>query len=248
MNNSSCLYLDWDSNFWGIQIGRLVENRLDAQTVLNSLQWCADHRIDCLYYLADASDLISIREAENGGFRYADIRVTYTKELSAGDHQEDSSIRFALKSDLDHLLPIAGSAYRCSRFYSDPNFDRIRCNEFYKTWLANSLAGYASAIWVAAPANTPQGYVTCHRPSAQVGQIGLIGISEQSRGQGIGEKLLVSVERWLLDQGALSACVVTQGRNLSAQRFYEKCGYRVSSVQLWMHWWSSKSQRLESRR
>jgi RimJ/RimL family protein N-acetyltransferase len=43
--------------------------------------------------------------------------------------------------------------------------------------------------------------------------------------------------QWFADQGMDSMEVVTQGRNVAAQRLYQKCGFATKEVQLWYHHW-----------
>jgi ribosomal protein S18 acetylase RimI-like enzyme len=37
--------------------------------------------------------------------------------------------------------------------------------------------------------------------------------------------------------GVQRVSVVTQGRNVAAQKLYQSCGFTTCSVQLWYHWW-----------
>jgi hypothetical protein len=42
----------------------------------------------------------------------------------------------------------------------------------------------------------------------------------------------------LEDRGAATVSVVTQGRNVRAQRIYQQFGMRTRSLELWYHrWW-----------
>ena len=56
-----CHYLEWDSQFFGVRIARLVERRLTPESIAAAERWCAGERIACVYFLADASDLATAR-------------------------------------------------------------------------------------------------------------------------------------------------------------------------------------------
>jgi ribosomal protein S18 acetylase RimI-like enzyme len=44
---------------------------------------------------------------------------------------------------------------------------------------------------------------------------------------------------WFCAQGLQRAQVVTQGRNIAAQRLYQKCGFRTGEIALWYHRWGT---------
>src|SRR5271165_3005798 len=72
-----CEQLTWDSEFFGINIGRLWGDRLTPERIDAALRWRDEHGIDCLYFLADASDPSTARIAAGVGFRVVDFRCTY---------------------------------------------------------------------------------------------------------------------------------------------------------------------------
>ncbi len=43
--------------------------------------------------------------------------------------------------------------------------------------------------------------------------------------------------RWLSDLDFDRVNVVTQGKNIPAQRAYQRCGFITRSVELWFHKW-----------
>ena len=55
--------------------------------------------------------------------------------------------------------------------------------------------------------------------------IGLFGVSKELNGKGIGTKLINNVVSFLTAKGYKKITVVTQGRNLYAQRLYQKAGF-----------------------
>jgi hypothetical protein len=42
---------------------------------------------------------------------------------------------------------------------------------------------------------------------------------------------------WLAEQGVPRATVVTQGRNVVAQRLYQSMGFKTSTLHCWHHLW-----------
>ena len=51
-----CRFLEWDSRFFGINIGRVNGSRLARDQSEGLLEWCQAQKIDCLYLLAEAGD------------------------------------------------------------------------------------------------------------------------------------------------------------------------------------------------
>lgn len=232
-----CSYLEWDSNFFEKRIARLNANRLDADSTRNALQWSRQNRIDCLYFLADSHDPHACQLAEENRFQFVDVRVTYARAVGEVENAPtDAEIRNAREQDLPSLQAIARKGHRDSRFYFDDHFDRRKCDLLYETWITNSMHGFADAVMVAESRREAAAYVTCHL-KGQEAQIGLIGVGEAHRGKGLGSALVTGFLAWSREHGATHAKVVTQGRNIGAQRLYQKAGFTIASFQIWYHRW-----------
>lgn len=234
-----CSYLDWDSNFFGLRIARLNRSRLDEETVASALAWCVSNRIDCLYFLADSDHPATPILAGKNGFRLTDVRMTFEMQLAQGEPRAaQPAIRLGREEDLPVLQRIACMTHRDTRFYFDEHFDRAKCDELYATWIVNSLHGFAQAVLVAEVAGTLAAYLSCHLKGEE-SQIGLLGVDAKHQGQGLGRQLVQQFLFWSRQQNARRATVVTQGRNLSAQRLYQRNGFVTASLCLWYHRWFS---------
>jgi dTDP-4-amino-4,6-dideoxy-D-galactose acyltransferase len=243
MNSSTerdpvCTYLEWDSQFFQRRIARLNRHRLDQATMAECAHWCRQHRIDCLYFLADSNDLETPRLAEANDFHLTDIRVTLERVVIPEDFAANSfdGFRHAREDDLRALRTIARTSHHDTRFYFDGHFEQEKCDLLYATWIENSFRGFAKAVLVAEADGEPAAYLTCHL-NDQASQIGLVGVGEGHRGKGLATKLVRAFLSWSREQGARRALVVTQGRNLPAQRLYQRNGFITSSMDLWYHRW-----------
>jgi len=243
MNSSTerdpvCTYLEWYSQFFQRRIARLNRHRLDQATMAECALWCRQHRIDCLYFLADSNDLETPRLAEANDFHLTDIRMTLGRVVVPEDFAANSfdGFRHAREDDLRALRTIARTSHHDTRFYFDGHFEQEKCDLLYATWIENSFRGFAQAVLVAEADGEPAAYLTCHL-NDQASQIGLVGVGEGHRGKGLATKLVRAFLSWSREQGARRALVVTQGRNLPAQRLYHRNGFITSSVDLWYHRW-----------
>jgi dTDP-4-amino-4,6-dideoxy-D-galactose acyltransferase len=149
---------------------------------------------------------------------------------------------------LPALLKIARSGYVDSRFYYDGHIPRPLCDAFFETWTLQSCAGGADQVLVAHESKTaartrkrtvnPVGYVTLHADrKSRSGRIGLIAVAPAARGKGIGTRLIDGTLAWAAQQKLKSLTVVTQGRNIAAQRLYQRRGFIMQSLQLYYHKW-----------
>ena len=218
---------------------------LEPEQAVHIDEWSQNNHIRCLYFLSRADDPATIRMAEQHGFGLVDIRVTLDRAVTTANEPSCSgptpsvTIRLVLPADLSALQAMARVVHRETRFFSDSHFARQRAEELYSTWITLESQGRARAVLVAASTDDqPLGYISCHLDATcQEGQIGLVGVSPEVRGKGIGRSLVMAAMDWYRPKGARAVTVVTQGRNRAAQRLYQQCGFLSRDLQLWYHKW-----------
>jgi len=235
MGTSSCEVLTWDSEFFGFPIARLVGRRLTPDRIRDEFSWSRCKGIRCLYFLADVDDPPTTALAEANGFQLVDIRMTLERNL-AGDVSSlgvPGTVRLAQPGDVAALRALASTIHRVTRYYADPRFHRERCDELYALWIENSCRGWADAVFVAEHEGRPAGYITCHRD----GHIGLFGVAQDAQGRKFGSRLVYEALVWFRAHDLALASVVTQGRNVRAQRVYQRAGFVTRSLQLSYHYW-----------
>jgi dTDP-4-amino-4,6-dideoxy-D-galactose acyltransferase len=236
--------LAWDSEHFGRRIARLRAERLTEEGASSAVAQAAEGGVECLYLLAVADDPATVRLAEAHGFHLVDVRATL--EADAGADAASGAVapspgvplRDAEAADLPALRALAGASHHTSRFYADPGFPDALCDRLYERWIENSVGGWAERVTVAGEPGRPIGYVTCHLDGDEGGRIGLVAVAPEAAGRGVGRALVASALAWFADHGAARARVVTQGRNLPAQRLYLRAGFLPVETRLWYHRWS----------
>jgi dTDP-4-amino-4,6-dideoxy-D-galactose acyltransferase len=235
-----CTYLDWDSDFFGKRVARLNRSRLAGSDILEVLAWCATHRIDCLYFLADAEHAETRRIADQNNFLEVDMRLTLARPITPDDQQSalqmDSRVRLARESDLPLLRGFARTLHHDSRFYFDQRFERSKCDLLYETWIEKSCREHSQTVFVSEVDGKPAGYIACSSGTEET-QIGLLGVAETRARTGLGKALVQRFLSWSAQQGAQRATVVTQARNAAAQNLYQNCGFLPATLQRWYHRW-----------
>jgi len=239
MINAPCKMLDWDSEFFGARIARVEGDRLAGDAIDRVLQWRSDHQADCLYFLCASDDDESVRVAERNQFHLVDVRMELSWNVRKVEDDSAGDARFFRRSDLSQLQRIASGAYEMSRFYFDRRFARDQTSALYREWITRSCDGSADAVFVLPRRDLIAGFITCRRESPERGRIGLLGVGENLRGAGAGRALVKTAQSYFFGQGAKEVFVVTQGRNIAAQRLYQANGFRTHSMRLWYHRWFS---------
>ncbi len=240
-----CEVLPWDTAFFGFPVARIRGGLLDQRRAEHIDTWCHCQGIRCLYLLSSASDSTTTWLAEVHGFHFVDIRVTFERkfngEEAVGAHffnAQSPIVRSSTLADLDVLHDIARVSFRDTRFYYDTHFPREKSDALYGTWITKSCQGEADVVLVAEDSGKAVGFITCHLDDrARRGNIGLIGVCRAAQGRGVGQALVNHALSWFQMRGVDAVSVVTQGRNIGAQRLYERAGFLVREVQLWYHKW-----------
>src|SRR5262249_11180626 len=143
----------------------------------------------------------------------------------------DCGVRLFQEPDLDSLKLIAPQSHSDSRFFFDGGFPKERCETLFETWIERSCGGWAQAVFVAELDGTAAGYCTCHIQGG-AGSIGLLALAAHAQGRSLARRLIAAAISYARQQGVTELKVVTQGRNVRAQRVYQKCGFVTESVML----------------
>lgn len=239
-NHNLCKFLEWDSAFFGYRIGRIIDEFLTPANLEEILTWRRNNQIDCLYFLANLENFETIVLAEQQGFHLTDTRITLEIELTGNQITQNKagiSIRNAEIEDIEQLKGIASVNHRDSRFYYDGNFPFQKCDELFAVWIEKSCKGFANAVLVAKNDRIIEGYITCSIDKKGNGNIGLVGVNQKSQSKGIGRALITSALDWFGNKNISYITVVTQGRNVKAQRLYQRNGFVTRSFKNWYHLW-----------
>ena len=246
MNSSEIVtYLDWDSTFFDMKIAKIVDNYIEPNSLEDAFVWCNSHKIDCLYFLCDSDSITSITLAEENKFHLVDIRITFRKTENLVPSELDlkfqANIRDYVVDDIPRLKAMAKESFRFTRFYNDGNFERDRCDALYETWAEKATHETSGFVIVAEIESQAVGYITGKASQAIIGKIELIAVDSRFRGLGIGHALVNGALDWFSKRNIASVEVVTQGRNIKAQRMYQKNGFSTDAIQLWYHKWFGKN-------
>ncbi len=80
--------------------------------------------------------------------------------------------------------------------------------------------------------------MTCHlKENGALGDFGLLGVAAGARTAGLGTLLTQTGMAWFIEQGARNVCLSTQGRNIAAQRLFQRLGFLTQDIHLWYHRW-----------
>ncbi|MBF0362578.1 MAG: GNAT family N-acetyltransferase [Oligoflexia bacterium] len=238
-----CQLLEWDSNFFGINVAYISCIRLTANIEKQIKRFVAKYRIDLLEYLCNCHDRESVETSEKNGYSFVDIRLTFEQYLHSSVAQvnfpEGFQIKHGTTKDKSRLMNMAEDLYQYSRYFYDRNFNNIKVKEFYPNWIGKAIDGtFDDFAYVLYHEQLPVGFCTIKKDQTQSAKIGLFGIDPQFTGKGLASKLLLQ-SLYLLynEEGVNHIEVVTQGRNYSAQRLYQRCGFVTKSTALWYHKW-----------
>ncbi|MNK07565.1 TDP-fucosamine acetyltransferase [compost metagenome] len=226
-------YLNWDSEFFGKKV-----YQIDAFSEIPEGEWEAvvNEKPDLIYCIIEAPSLKTVEfMKQQGGILY-DNKIKYLKQgftTSAPKnnefHCENTSL---LTEDLEEMVYQSGSF---SRFNLDPRLS-VRFKDLYKEWILGSLNKKLADEVLLAKDNKGNsvGFITLSIRDG-IGNIGLIAVTEHSRGRGVGQFLMQEADNFFRKKQASAATVVTQIDNIPACRLYEKMGYTITKNQSIFH-------------
>jgi ribosomal protein S18 acetylase RimI-like enzyme len=184
---------------------------------------------------------MTVALAETNGYRLVNVNVTLCQ--SVGSRETKHALRLATSADIPALEDLAAKSHTDTRFFNDGRFPIERCEQMYRIWVRKCVEQPRKAVIVAHADGAIAGYSAVGHGENDTAAIELIAVAETHRGKGIGEKLVNGSLAWMAERGVRDAYVRTMGHNVTAQRLYQRCGFRTSSTSLYYHKWFDEEGR-----
>jgi dTDP-4-amino-4,6-dideoxy-D-galactose acyltransferase len=224
--------VEWDSDFFGYNVGKInVNNGINFNIDLLNFK---DYTLIYLFSKIKLENLDSI---------LVDEKVVLNLNLIDQNIEKDNNIVSEFKhfSKFPQLLDLAFQSGIYSRFKKDENFINNEFERLYIKWITNSVVDKKSVVvFIYELDGKILGFVTVDKKTDIQASIGLIAVELNSRGQGIGIKLLNQVKRYLVNNGFQKLSLVTQGDNIPALKLYQKAGFYIEESSFTYHIWNTK--------
>ncbi|HTM55328.1 MAG TPA: GNAT family N-acetyltransferase [Pirellulales bacterium] len=243
--------LEWECGHFGYPVARLDLPGGGDAALSNALELARRQGFRLVVWPTTGDRHLPHEILDRFGGALADRKATFSRSF-AGESDSGTAPAPGLECSVvpysgsvvsPELYKLAISAGAYSRFRLDPNFSQQQFEAMYRVWIERSVSReMADAVLVATAGRSGAsderlaGMVTVAE-SAGVGKIGLIAVSDSSRGKGIGSSLLLAAHRWMQERGARQARVVTQLDNAAACRLYERGDYSLSALEHIHHFW-----------
>lgn len=227
-------HLEWDSNFFGLRIGRAdIQSKEDAEE-LKSMANLLKNEYDLLY-IFDENHIGFYAESSN----LVDEKVLYSKTCKHKQKYEDITIYKdnVPSNSLYHLAHVSGGH---SRFKLDQRFPCGSFEKLYNRWIENACPkeGTNKQIFMYCPKGIVKGMITVEYSDNGLAHIGLAAVDEDCQHSGIGTRIMSTLENNLYQLGYIHTLEVpTQKSNKNACRWYEKNGFEIKSITDIYHWW-----------
>lgn len=225
--------LDWDSNFFGLRIGRAIVSSEEEGAALASQRKNLKEDYDLLYLFTSHGMRFPDDKA-----KLVDEKVVYSlSKVVPSEANPSVELWDANKGVTDELLHLALVSGKYSRFKLDDSLPSGSYERLYSRWIEQSVNhAIATEVFCYMVNIIPKGLVTLDRKNG-VGTIGLVAIHEEFQGRGIGSALIRHVIRYAQAGQCIKLSVATQHDNIPACRLYEKNGFETESVTDVWHWW-----------
>ena len=214
-------HLSFDSSLFNYPVGKIyISGDWDEQEFLKS-----SAKYQLVYVLSELPLLIS-----DASIQLVDTKITYQKSIAKPAEIPLDIIPFSGEMN-QSLLTLALESGTYSRFKLDSRLTQNEFEKLYELWIKKALDS-GSLL----EAHKLQGMVS-YDLEGETASIGLIAVSDNSRGHGWAKKLMKAAEEKAFSYGAKTIVVSPQESNVPACKLYESLGYKLKERIYIYHYW-----------
>ena len=230
--NSDISLVQWDTDKFGIKIGNLIlEEPITQEKIKIARQEAALLDYDLLYM----KEVFIPNNLLSEELILADEKVIYIKKSNGGTMCSPRVVSLLHTPLTDELLNLSLESGKYSRYKLDKKLPESCFTTLYHAWIVNSLTGaIADDVLAVKDGDRVKGILT-YKKKGKVYEIGIIAVSPENTGKGIGSLLMQS----FLSKVPVGCTVevATQKRNRVACNYYEKNGFMVDKISNIYHLW-----------
>ena len=235
------VFLDWDTKKFGKKSANIyLYEKIDIKDI-NDIK---DNIIKENY------EFVTIQNCGNSvenniaishfpGAFLADVNVQFIKNLKDVSKSENNE-KIEIENNFNYdksLVDIVKNAFKDSRFIVDTKLSNG--DEVYTEWVVNAF-NQSDKYFCYHKAGQIDGFILFSINDEEKSVfLELIAINENTKGKGIGTKLIRVLENFAIENKIYTINVGTQLNNIQAQNFYEKNGYKHITNNSIYHWFSS---------
>ena len=226
--------LEWDSQFFGFPVGDVfIENESSFSGILNSNIFT--------FFQVRSESLIDII-SDTHSLSHCETKTVFSKNLNGNSYVDISITDFDDEPIAENsFYNLAYESGKWSRYKQDKNIAEDKFQELYQLWIRNSInKSFASKFFYIKENENILAFVT-FKINDNLAQIGLIAVSPNSQGKGLGKNILLKVENYCFQNNIKTLLIPTQLENEAACNFYLKMGYKISGKIVVKHFWKNSN-------
>ncbi|MBX3285966.1 MAG: hypothetical protein R2746_08400 [Acidimicrobiales bacterium] len=228
-------FLEWDSEFFGLGIGRVELDGLDDAAVAEVEAEARAQGVVCLYGSVEPVDAQLTYRVQELGYRFVENATTFDLRLDEPPIPcpPGVTVRLGTPDDLPALAGMIDGLAPWSRFAVDPRFGLEASRRMQHAWAERGVRpGSDEHQLVLAEDDTGAiAFITrTIHPTPRVD-----GVGTTARGSGAARYLIEDARAWAAPHALLGGPIAS--RNVAALRYVSHCNYRVAHVRYLYHRW-----------
>ena len=233
--------LEWDSIFFGINIGKLIiydEEDFDPLLFIKEIEKCNFH----LVYVFKFNKMLSHDNILKSKLKLVDIQPTMSMEFDRNAYRD---VEYDLKNNLtlkekDDSYKIAEDTAVVSRFYNESLIGKEKTRELYRKWIDNALnKSFSDGLFFEKELDKVSGiHIIKTDKINKTGFFTLTGVNSDYKRMGIGRRLwLQSFGYWANESEIELVKSPFSFQNSESLNFHLKMGFnKVEEIKYIYHY------------
>jgi hypothetical protein len=227
--------LEWDTEFFGIPIGRIDVGDGDPDAIAEAEAEARDAGITCLYASLDPRDYVATYTVQPLGYRFVEsaVRFDLGPEVPVAGVADDVRVRRGTEDDLALLDESLVRMASWSRYAVDPRFGTESAVRIHRAWVDRAARCETGErdLRIAEDDRGVLAFATRNRDLHPM----IDTIATVAPGSGAAQALVADGQEWARPESIWGGWIAS--RNIPSTRFVEQCGYRVAEVRYHYHRW-----------
>jgi len=222
--------LNWDTEFFGIKIGRLLVTDEKDFDPIEFVERARDEKYE-LVYIFKYSNMFTLPKVLKANLDLVDIMLTMSKKFNKNEYKNiPYNFRTSLsKQEIDECYYIAEKTAKVSRFYNDNKIGIEKTKALYRKWIDNALdSKFSDGIFLEKEMDKVVGiHLLKTDKKNNLGYFTLSGVNPEYKRMGIGYKLwLQSFGYWGKESDISIIKSPFSFQNVESFNFHLKMGFQ----------------------